>query len=63
MTVSLWAYMMLLFSFIWCAISFFSLLKKYGDLLEINKQLMDYIDSIKEIINKNKQERQQDCDD
>lgn len=55
--------MMLLFSFICCAISFFSLLKKYGDLLEINKQLMDYIDSIKEIIDKNKQERPQDCDD
>lgn len=63
MTVSLWAYMMLLFSFICCAISFFSLLKKYGDLLKINKQLMDYIDSIKEIIDKNKKERQQDCDD
>lgn len=63
MTVSLWVYMMLLFSFIWCVISFFRLYKKYVKLLKINTQLIDFIDSIKEIIDKNKQERQQDCDD
>ena len=63
MTISLWAYMTLLFSFICCTIAFFRLYKRYADLLEINTQLINYIDSIKEIIDKNKQERQQDCDD
>lgn len=59
MTVSLGAYITLLLSFICCAISFFRLYKKYENLLEINTQLIDFIDSIKEIIDKNKQERQQ----
>lgn len=63
MTVSLGAYITLLLSFILCAISFFRLHKKYENLLKINTQLIDFIDSIKEIIDKNKQERQQDCDD
>lgn len=63
MTVSLGAYITLLLAFIWCAISFFRLYKKYENLLEINTQLIDFIDSIKEIIDKKKQERQQDCDD
>lgn len=63
MTVSLGAYITLLLSFIWCAISFFRLYKKYENLLEINTQLIDFINSIKEIIEKKEQERQQDCDD
>jgi hypothetical protein len=63
MTVSLGAYITLLLAFIWCAISFFRLYKKYENLLEINTQLIDFIDSIKEIIDEKKQERQQDCDD
>lgn len=63
MTVSLGAYITLLLSFIWCVISFFRLYKKYENLLEINSQLIDFIDSIKEIIDEKKQERQQDCDD
>lgn len=63
MTVSIGSYIALLFSFSCCAIAFFRLYKRYENLLEINTQLMNYIDSIKEIIDKNKQERQQDCDD
>ena len=63
MTVSLGAYITLLLAFIWCVISFFRLYKKYENLLEINTQLIDFINSIKEIIDEKKQERQQDCND